>query len=109
MFVKLLLLIIILMEYLKPWDDEKLDIWTNSKNPLRDLSSPPLSKPIPYVCYIREEAEKGGNLQLEEELKKIKIPSDITSKYKTGNYGEYLYPNGKVQEIPKDAFDIRGC
>jgi len=42
-------------------------------------------------------------------IKKIKIPSDITSKHKTGNYGEYLYPNSKVQEIPKDALDIRGC
>lgn len=183
------------MEYLKAWADGKLDVWVNPKNLLKDLSIPSVSKPIPYVYYTREEAEKGGNLQ-EEDLK-TKKSSDITSKYplifiqsgdnlgfaggnnigiryalakgdfeyiwllnndtvikkdalskmveiynthksekigivgsmlirydkpdtlqvlsgskplscKTGNYGEYLYPNSKIHETPKTAFEIKG-
>lgn len=68
------------MEYFKPWADGKLDVWVNPKNPLRNLSFPPISKPIPYVYYAREEAEKGGNKKQEDELKN-KIPEDITTKY----------------------------
>ncbi|MBX0310560.1 MAG: glycosyltransferase family 2 protein [Sulfurihydrogenibium sp.] len=68
------------MEYLKAWAEGKLDVWVNPNNPLRNLSFPPVSKPIPYVYYTREEAEKGGNPEIEEELKN-KIPKDVTSKY----------------------------
>jgi len=68
------------MEYLKAWAEGKLDVWVNPNNPLRSLSFPPVPKPIPYVYYTREEAEKGGNPELEENLKN-KIPKDITSKY----------------------------
>jgi hypothetical protein len=68
------------MEYLKAWAEGKLDVWVNPNNSLRNLSFPPVSKPIPYVYYTREEAEKGGNPEIEEELKN-KIPKDITSKY----------------------------
>ncbi len=68
------------MEYLKAWAEGKLDVWVNPDNPLRNLSFPPVPKPIPYVYYTREEAEKGGNPEIEEELKN-KIPKDTTSKY----------------------------
>ena len=68
------------MEYLKAWAEGKLDVWVNPDNPLRNLSFPPVSKPIPYVYYTREEAEKGGSTEIEEELKN-KIPKDITSNY----------------------------
>jgi len=68
------------MEYLKAWAEERLDVWVNPDNPLRNLSFPPVPKPIPYVYYTREEAEKGGNLEIEEELKN-KMSKDITSKY----------------------------
>jgi hypothetical protein len=68
------------MEYLKAWAEGKLNVWVNPNNSLRNLSFPPVSKPIPYVYYTREEAEKGGNPEIEEELKN-KIPKDITSKY----------------------------
>jgi len=49
------------MEYLKAWADGRLDVWVSPKNPLRNLSFPPLKKPIPYVYYTREEAEKGSS------------------------------------------------
>jgi GT2 family glycosyltransferase len=68
------------MEYLKAWAEGKLDVLVNPNNPLRSLSFPPVSKPIPYVYYIREEAEKGGCPEIEEELKN-KMPKNITSKY----------------------------
>ncbi|AEH22453.1 glycosyl transferase family 2 [Thermodesulfobacterium geofontis OPF15] len=66
--------------YLKAWAKGKLDVWVNSNNPLRNLSFPPVPKPIPYIYYTREEAKKGGSPELEEELKN-KMPKDITSKY----------------------------
>jgi len=68
------------MEYLKAWAEGKLDVWVNPNNSLRNSSFPPVSKPIPYIYYTREEAEKGGNPEIEEELKN-KLPKDITSKH----------------------------
>lgn len=56
------------LEYLKAWAEGKIDICVNPKNPLRNFSFPPVPKPIPYVCYIRDEAEKGGNPDLEKRL-----------------------------------------
>jgi GT2 family glycosyltransferase len=68
------------MEYLKAWAEGKLDVWVNPNNPLRNLSFPPIPKPIPYVYYSREEAEKGGNLNLEKKLEG-KVPEGVTIKY----------------------------
>lgn len=68
------------MEHLKSWSEGKLDVWVNPHNPLGSLSFPPVQKPIPYVYYTREDAEKGGNLTLEENLKE-KISENITTKY----------------------------
>jgi len=67
------------MKYIKDWAEGKLDIWINPKHPLKDLSFPPIKKPIPYVYYTREEAEKGGNPKLENTLK-YKLPDNITTK-----------------------------
>jgi GT2 family glycosyltransferase len=68
------------MEHLKSWSEGKLDVLVNQHNPLGSLSFPPVQKPIPYVYYTREDAEKGGNLALEENLKE-KISENITTKY----------------------------
>ena len=73
------------MEHLKSWSEGKLDVWVNPHNPLGSLSFPPVQKPIPYVYYTREDAEKGGNLTLEEkrlielekENKQLKMENDI--------------------------------
>jgi len=56
------------MEYIKKWAEGKLDVWVRSDHPLRHLSFPPVKKPIPYVYYGREEAEKGGNSDWENGL-----------------------------------------
>ncbi len=68
------------MEYIKSWAEGKLDVWVNLNHPLRNLSFPPVEKPIPYVFYTKEEAEKGGNLREEKKLIE-NIPEGITSKY----------------------------
>jgi len=68
------------IEYLKAWAEGKLDLWVNPNNSLKNLSFPPLSKPIPYIFYTREEAENGGNLELEEKLKK-EIPEGVSTNY----------------------------
>jgi GT2 family glycosyltransferase len=68
------------MDYIKAWAEGKIDVWVNPKNPLRRFSFPPGPKPIPYVYYTREEAEKGGNKDLEKALSE-RISTDITTKY----------------------------
>jgi GT2 family glycosyltransferase len=68
------------VDYMKAWADGMLDICVDPKNPLRNLSFPPLPKPIPYVFYTKEEAEKGGNKDLEQKLMN-NIPQGITTKY----------------------------
>ena len=58
------------MEKIKAWADGKQDVLTpEPTHPLYHLSHPPVKKPIPYMYYTREEAEKGGNFKLEEKLK----------------------------------------
>ncbi|MFN4308813.1 glycosyltransferase family 2 protein [Sulfurihydrogenibium azorense] len=56
------------MEYIKAWAEGKLDVWVNPNNPLRKLSFPPVQKPIPYVFYSKEEAERGGNPEIEKQF-----------------------------------------
>ena len=68
------------MEYIKAWAEGKLDVWVNSELPLRHLSFPPVNKPIPYVYYIRNEAERGGKPEFEESLED-RIPQGVTTKY----------------------------
>ncbi len=46
------------MEYIKAWAEGKLDVWVNPNNPLRKLSSPPVSKSIPYVFIQRKRSRK---------------------------------------------------
>ena len=68
------------MDYIKAWAEGKIDVWVDPKNPLRRLSFPPVPKPIPYVYYTKEEAEKGGNKDLEKDLSE-RITTGITTKY----------------------------
>ena len=49
------------MDYIKSWAEGQLNVWTAPNNPLRNLSYPPVIKPIPYVYYTKEEAERGDN------------------------------------------------
>ena len=58
------------LRYIKAWAKGKMDIWIKPDNQLRDLSYPPVPKPLPYVQYSREEAEKGGNPILELKTKR---------------------------------------
>jgi len=68
------------MEYIKAWAEGKLDVWVKPQHPLRHLSFPPVKKPIPYVYYTREEAEKGGDSKTELELRKC-LHNEITIKH----------------------------
>ncbi|WP_297890104.1 glycosyltransferase family 2 protein [Sulfurihydrogenibium sp.] len=99
------------MEYIKAWAEGKLDVWVNPNNPLRRLSFPPVKKPIPYVFYNRDEAEKGGNQAIEDSLKD-KMPEDITTKYplvfiQTGYNGGFAFGNNVAIKyaLAKNDFD----
>jgi len=57
------------MEKIKAWAEGKQEVLTpEPSHPLYHLSHPPVKKPIPYICYSREEAKKDTDSQKEEEL-----------------------------------------
>jgi len=59
------------MEKIKAWADGKQKVLTPEfRHPLYHLSHPPLIKPIPYIYHNREEAERGGDIALEEKVTK---------------------------------------
>ena len=59
------------IEKIKAWTEGKQEVLTPKPlHPLYHLSHPPIKKYIPYIYYAREEAEKGGNLKLEEKVTK---------------------------------------
>ena len=73
------------MKYIKAWAEAKLDVWVRPDHPLRYLSFPPVKKPLPYVYYTKEEAEKGGDPLLESEVinkyLSKRFTSDLSIKY----------------------------
>jgi len=59
------------MEYIKAWAEGRQEVLTPEPgHPLYNLSHPPVKKPILYIYYTREEAEKGGDFELEERMTK---------------------------------------
>jgi len=59
------------MEKIKEWAEGKQEVLTpEPSHLLYYLSHPPVKKPIPYIYYTREEAERGGNFELEEKATK---------------------------------------
>lgn len=75
------------MEYIKAWAEGRLDVLVNPNNPLRKLSFPPVQKPIPYLFYTREEAERGGNPEIEKQFVNplISIQSGFNGGFAFGN------------------------
>ncbi len=55
-------------EYIKEWLEGNINVWVSPSNKLRNLSFPPIEKPLPYVFYDKKTAEDGGNLKLENSL-----------------------------------------
>jgi GT2 family glycosyltransferase len=53
------------LDYIARWAEGHVDVWTEPANPLRQLSFPPVEKPLPYISYSRKEAEGGGDARLE--------------------------------------------
>ncbi|BAT71069.1 glycosyl transferase, group 2 [Thermosulfidibacter takaii ABI70S6] len=99
------------MEYIKAWTEGKIDVWVKSDHPLRHLSFPPVEKTIPYVYYTREEAEKGGNPELEKKLMG-NIPESVSTKYplvfiQTGHNGGFAFGNnvGIKYALARDDFE----
>ncbi|MEO2069348.1 MAG: glycosyltransferase family 2 protein [Desulfurobacteriaceae bacterium] len=100
------------MEYIKAWAEGKLDVWVKVDHPLRRFSFPPVKKPIPYVCYTRKEAKKGGNSNLENSLKLTVQPVRYLTNYplvliQTGENLGYAGGNniGIRYALAKDDFE----
>jgi GT2 family glycosyltransferase len=76
------------MHYLKAWAEGKFDVNITWNNKLKRLSYPPVSKPIPYLFYKRSEAEKGGDIEIENGINEnaiIFIQSDENLGFAAGN------------------------
>ena len=59
------------IEKIKAWAKGEQEVLTPEPiHPLYHLSHPTVKKPIPYIYYTREEAERGGNFILEEKVTK---------------------------------------
>ena len=59
------------IEKIKAWAEGKQEVLTpESTHPLYSLSHPAVKKPVFYIYYTREEAEKGGNFEIEEKITK---------------------------------------
>ncbi len=57
------------IEYIKAWANGKQEnTFPTPSHPLHHLSHPSIKKPVPYVFYTREEAEKGGDKYLEKAI-----------------------------------------
>lgn len=85
------------MEYIKAWADGKLDVFVSKDSPLRNLSYPPIPKPISYLFYTKDEIEL---LELENKYAPLIF---IKSDYNGGfSYGNNL---GIKYALKKDDFD----
>jgi hypothetical protein len=51
------------LSHLQAWADGRLDVWVPGDNPLREFSYPPVPKPIPYVEYDRDAAQRAEAAQ----------------------------------------------
>jgi len=71
------------IEKIKAWAEGKQKVLTpESTHPLYHLSHQPIKKPIPYIYYNREEAEKGGDSKKE---------CVLTKKWKIKNNNKLLF------------------
>ena len=56
------------MDHILAWAEGGLKVSVNEDNPLRSLSDPPVAKPVSYIYYGKEQAEKGGEPAREKQL-----------------------------------------
>ncbi|MEI8355763.1 MAG: glycosyltransferase family 2 protein [Deltaproteobacteria bacterium] len=60
------------LDYIKAWADNRLNSFPPPSGKLGYLSWPPVAKPVAYAEYGREEAERGGDADLDPPLTLIK-------------------------------------
>jgi hypothetical protein len=75
------------MDYIRAWAEGKGENFIRLDNSFRKFIFPPIPKPIPYVVYTMEEAEKGGIFDLEKRFKNplILIESKRNGGFAFGN------------------------
>ncbi|KKQ26868.1 MAG: Glycosyl transferase family 2 [Candidatus Magasanikbacteria bacterium GW2011_GWC2_37_14] len=75
------------LDCLKKWLNGHFNLQVNQNNPLKDLSNPPAVKPISYIYYLKEVAERGGDLELESKnnYQIIIIQTECNLGYAGGN------------------------
>lgn len=72
------------LDYIKKWADGLVKVELAKDNPLRDLSSPPIPKPVRYVEYDRTAAEAGGDRR-DDEARLILIQTGANLGFAGGN------------------------
>ncbi len=71
------------IEYIKAWANGLLNSYVIPSNPLRELSFPPVPKPIKFIEYERKKAESGANEDDDAQL--ILIKNGSNSGFAAGN------------------------
>lgn len=65
------------IEKIQAWADGRLNAYIPVAHRLRELSFPPLPKPVRYVMYDRTEAEKGGDFSADSDLIMIETGANL--------------------------------
>jgi len=78
------------MEHITAWAAGGLDVYLPKNDQLRDLSFPPVSKPIRYVQYDRKEAESGGK-PWADDIRLILIQTSANLGFAGGNNVGFRY------------------
>lgn len=65
------------IEKIQEWADGRLNAYIPVTHRLRELSFPPLPKPVRYVMYDRTEAERGGDFSADSDLILIETGANL--------------------------------
>lgn len=65
------------VERIRDWAEGRIDVFAPSASPLRELSFPPVPKPIPVAEYDRAAAEAGGDLEADAPLTLIRTGGNL--------------------------------
>jgi GT2 family glycosyltransferase len=65
------------LDRIRSWAEGSLDVYVPAQCPLRRLTTPPLFKPLTWVQYERNEAETGGNHDVEPQLVLIRTGANL--------------------------------
>jgi len=65
------------LQRIKAWAEGRLNVFSYRNSGLKDLTFPPCRKPVKYHEYDRDEAEKGGKMEVDADLLLIQTGDNL--------------------------------